>query len=375
MSLAREWERLVEQVAAMDSTEPLPPEFFAAEYLPRDQEVPAELLEHIRAGIPTFEAEARATFQSQMTPEEGYHAEPAVSRHISRMVSGGMHGATTGERETSEYKNSGNDDDLINASREEGPNFFEAYKAHATSTAISGDKGAGKKDLALALGGGNAKAANLPCLIGTASRLTSGFLVPEHYLHKHRQLDFTPIILVPASVSSILQLFNIAEFLERGVYVDPPTLFVDPETGAVNVKESKPANVTVSPGSFLDPDKYTVAFRTFRVLDDPRQVKDWKHVCACIVDGKEWQFRDWFPHEPGPIPVSVLFQRVCGFLPYFEEEKLPKALHEWHVQPLALNRRVVKAHAHILQASIFWEHLYTFLDSHEFFRLYSVHAN
>ncbi|ESL11496.1 hypothetical protein TRSC58_00752 [Trypanosoma rangeli SC58] len=110
----------------------------------------------------------------------------------------------------------------------------------------------------------------------------------------------------------------------------------------------------------------------FRVVDDPKQVKNWQHVCACIVDGHEWQFRGWFPNEAVPIPVSELFQRVCGFLPYLEEEKLPTALQQWHVKPLPLTRRVVKSHAHILQASVFWEHLYTFLETHPFFKLFTV---
>ncbi|KEG11160.1 parafibromin [Trypanosoma grayi] len=368
MSLLDEWHRLVEEVASISSTEPLPKDYIPTDFLPGGREVPEALLQLVRAGAAAFDAESRTLFRPQMTPEEGCHAAPVVTRHGAASPS--SFAAPQAGKEGVEDTNNTNGDangDKPQTSMHEGPNFFEAYNAHATATKRNGDK--------VSLAGINlatAAASSVPRSLGTASRLASGFLLPEYYAQKHRQPDFIPIILVPASVSSLLQLFNIREFLERGVYVDPPSLFVDAKTGAVNVQESKPDAVIVTPGSFLDAEKYTVAYKVFRVVDDPKQVKNWQHVCACIVDGNEWQFRGWYPNEATPVPVSELFQRVCGFLPYLEEDKLPSALQQWHVKPLPLTRRVVKAHAHILQASVFWEHLYTFLETHPFFKLYTV---
>ncbi|ORC91386.1 parafibromin [Trypanosoma theileri] len=377
MSLREEWGRLVESVAAMNSTDALPRDFTPAEFLPEGREVPAELLREVRANAAAFDAAARALYRPQMTLEEGFHAAPtpSQSRGAEEDGTGGRqnNNTTTTNNNNNNNNNNTNNNNNNNGNNgglmsEEGPNFFEAYQTHAVAKGNT-DSTATVPFGSTASGVG---VSGVPRAFGSTARLAAGFLLPEYYAQTHRQPDFIPIILVPSSVSSILQLFNIREFLEKGVYIDPPSLFVDAETGAVNVQENKPDAVIVTPGSFLDPQKYTVAYKVFRVVDDPKQVKNWQHVCACIVDGHEWQFRGWFPNEPTAVPVSELFQRVCGFLPYFEEEKLPKALQEWNVKPLSLTRRVVKAHAHILQASVFWEHLYTFLETHPFFKLYTV---
>nr|CCC95598.1 unnamed protein product [Trypanosoma congolense IL3000] len=356
MSIREEWHRLVDEVSAIDSTDPLPQEFVASDFLPSGRGLSAELLNFLRSGAAAFEAEAATLFQPQISVEEGFHAAPISTRC----------GATRPLRSLANDRSEGVSAEAHRLPRHEGPNFYEAYLSHTTAASRSRDNNNPP------LSSATLTANNLRP-IGNASRLASGFLVPEYYAQKHRQLDFTPIILITASVSSALQMFNISDFLERGSYVEPSTRFVDPETGEINVR-SKPDTVIVKPGSFLDPDKYTVAYKEFCVLDDPRHVKNWDHVCACIVDGNEWQFRHWFPGGATQVPVSQLFQRVCGFLPYFEEDMLPKALQEWHVKPLKLTRRVVKSHAHILQASVFWEHLYTFLETHTFFKLYTVPA-
>ncbi|EAN97352.1 putative RNA polymerase-associated protein CDC73 [Trypanosoma cruzi] len=381
MSLREQWCHLVEEVAGINSTDPLPREYTPVEYLPGGRVISEAVLQHIRAAAAEFDAESRALFHPQMTPEEGYHAAPAVAwqgTFSSSLVK--PNGNTTNNNNNSSdddeknnsHNNSGDSGKRPRTSSSEGPNFFEAYRRHVTAAAAATDVKGGSRETLFSAAITAAAGSSASRSLGSASRLASGFLLPEYYSQKHRQPDFIPTILVPASVSSLLQLFNIRDFLERGVYIDPPTLFVDEETGAVNVQESKPDTVIVSPGSFLDTEKYTVAYKMFRVVDDPQQVKNWQHVCACIVDGNEWQFRGWFPNEPAPVPVSELFQRLCGFLPYLEEEKLPKALQQWHVKPLPLTRRVVKSHAHILQASVFWERLYTFLETHPFFKLFTV---
>lgn len=364
MSLQDDWCNLVDSVAAINSAEPLPAEFTAIDFLPGGRELPDALLQHVRAGAAQFDAESRVLFCPQMTVEESYHAAPVAPRSSSVFAFSSPAPSPASPQENNGNRASGSAGDDAEkrptALGHDGPDFFEVYRTHAV---------AARRKAEAATGGGLLRP------LGSASRLASGFMLPEYYSQKHRRLDFIPIIFVPASVSSTLQLLNIRDFLERGVYVDPATLFLDAETGAVNIQDSKPDVVIVSPGSFLDADKYTVAYKMFRVVDDPRQVKNWRHVCACIVDGNEWQFRGWYPNEPASVPVSELLQRVCGFLPYFEEDTLPRALQQWHVKPLVLTRRLVKSHTHILQASVFWEHLYTFLETHHFFKLFTVPNN
>lgn len=111
-------------------------------------------------------------------------------------------------------------------------------------------------------------------MVSSPSRLASGLMDAAYYNSVHRQPDFMPIILVPSSISSPLQLMNIRQFVQHGNYVDPTSLFVDHETGAVYVVDVKPDAVIISPGSFLDRDKYSVAFTQFKVVDDPAKVNN-----------------------------------------------------------------------------------------------------
>ncbi|CBH18029.1 hypothetical protein, conserved [Trypanosoma brucei gambiense DAL972] len=356
MSLREDWGRLVDEVCNMDSTEPLPEEFVPSEFLPGGCELPADLLHYLRSGANAFEAETADLFQPQTSTEEGFHAAPIISRYGTA----GTLRNLVGDR--------GENPRLP---RHEGPNFYEAYRAHAALNAEGGGRNNLTSSASAAAAAGSAGANNILRSIGNGIRINPGFMVPEYHSQRNRKLNFVPLILISASVSSVLQVINIKDFLEDGVYVEPSSRFLNPVTGDMNVEDA-PKHITVRPGSFLDADKYRVAYREFRVVNGPKQVKNWNHVCACIVDGNEWQFNHWFPDEVPSLCVSRLFQRVCGFLPYFEEDKPPKALQDWHVTPLKLTRRVVKSHTHIRQASAFWEHLYLFLDTHPLFKLFTV---
>lgn len=200
-------------------------------------------------------------------------------------------------------------------------------------------------------------------LFGTLQRLTCGIRrtlsCPRHFL---------PIIIVPSGVSSPIQIFNASEFLQEGVYLHPTKTYMNAVTGTTSRQSSKPDNVVVSPGPFFDKDRFKgVAFRKFLVVDDPKDVPNWDHVCACIVNGVSWQFDNWFPAAPRNRDPSLLFSLMRGFLTYFEEDKVPAAVAKWKVQPLVLNRKYVKANAHIAQAFTFWEELYHFLSTNERF--------
>lgn len=338
------WSRIVDRVAAMDSKEELPAEYNLIHFLPDEQPLDADMLAQLRTEGEDFNREAAAQFQTQISFTESCHAKPVLPKFISN---------------PSEV--------VFSLTDTHGPDFYRGYKAVSSASPSSAAASSRQRRRTTAATAMNANSSSSP------SRLASGIMDSQRYQMVHRQPDFMPVIFVPSSVSAPLQLINIRSFLEQGVYVDPISLFVEEETGAVYVTDVKPESVMVNPGSFLDRDTYKVAFRQFRVVDDPAQVTDWSHVCACLVEGKEWQFAGWYPDErSSACQPSQLFNRVRGFLPYFEEDKVPPATQQWRVQPLLLTRRGVKAHQHILQASVFWEQLYTFLDEHPFFRWYTV---
>ena len=199
--------------------------------------------------------------------------------------------------------------------------------------------------------------------------------------------DFQPIILISPLTNAPLQVYNVGTFLHNGRYEDPQRKWLNKD-GTVN-RVATPQGITIAPNSFLNSTKYRSSFRKFLVYDDVTKLtpEQWPHVCAAIVSDELWQFDGWFP--PGSVDratgfqgekdkltqPSVLFDNICGFLPYFEEDVQSQRLKEWRVKPVVLTRRAMKGGgAHIRQASEFWEHLYNFLDTHPRFRHYCLPA-
>ncbi|CAC9551559.1 conserved hypothetical protein [Leishmania infantum JPCM5] len=339
------WFDAIDATAAMTSTEPLQPaaEYTADSYLPPlslagDQ---ADFFAQLRDLDRGFAEAAPSLFLPQMTLEEACHAKPSFYQTFR------------GEREITETTFQ----PLPLKQRDEAGQ-------EADGSAVNGRHGSRRRRQ------------EAPAQSRGTAPLYGGFLGQEAMSPStavQRKPDFMPIILVPSAATAPLQLMNIKQFLEHGAYVDPATLYVDLETGIVNIRDSKPRSVIVKPGSFHDPHKYHVAFRQFRVVDDPDEVDDWSQVCGCIVEGKLWQLKGWYPHEqPQSRHPSRLFSRIRAFLAYFEEDKVPPQCREWNVQSLALTRNLLKDQVHIALASQFWEQLYTFLDEHPMFSRYTI---
>jgi parafibromin len=337
------WADAIDATAAMTSTDPLHP---ASEYTPNSYLPPlptafgdADFFAQLRELDKTSSEAAPSLFFPQMTMEEACHAKPSFYQTFR------------GEREVAETTFQ---PQPLLPSRRDGDDAGAAGGRHSSRRRLQeGDA----------------------TVLGTAPRY-GGFLGQQAMSPStavQRKPDFMPILLVPSAATAPLQLINIKQFLERGAYVDPASLFIDQETGMANIRDSKPHSVVVRPGSFHDPHKYHVAFRQFRVVDDPDEVDDWAHVCGCIVEGKLWQLQGWYPAEPPQSrSPSRLFTRIRAFLAYFEEDKVPPQCREWKVQSLPLTRNLLKDQVHIALASLFWETLYTYLDEHPMFRHYTI---
>ena len=199
----------------------------------------------------------------------------------------------------------------------------------------------------------------------------------------NRQVNFRPIILVQNSTTVPVQLWNVVRLLQEGTYVDPRYYYRQgdgatqgPEALAAVEVMKKPTEAFVTPGDMYHVERRTrhkVKFNEFRVLDDPTAVTNWDHVCACFVgSGKESQFELFFPDQPKMRALGQLFNRIRGFFPHFEEDRVPPNLKAWQVFPMPLTRKQTKQYAHARTVAFFWEELYAFLDSHPFFRLYTI---
>lgn len=364
----------------------------------------------------SFEDAAQRWFQPQMTMTESLHAKPLVPHFSSHAMDQLQQqqlppppsGRQRKARRTEDGSGSAGDKDEVEenawpaplANTVEGPNFLRLLQLSepgamstssssvlsAAGTTIAGgassssqlkgrkSTGGGRHSALSSLAPSTVSPPLLPPMrAGLSNRLNSGFVNPQFYAAIHRQPNFMPIILVPAVVTAPIQLMNVKRFLEEGVYTDPTTFFIDHETGAASLMQSKPELEVVSAELFKRNLATRVAFTKFRVVDDPAQIEHWEHVCAALVTGQEWEFQTWFPQEHRSLcQPSHLFNRISGYLAYFEENKIPQAVQQWNVQALILTKRVVKAQQHIRLAAQFWETLFNFLDRHPLFNKFTV---
>lgn len=428
----KDWCAIVDHVAAEERRDPLPSSYTTESFLPEDAgttTLPAltNTLVHAliqqewarnKQDLPpspgaaaeddrndpvlcSFEDAAKRWFQPQMTMTESLHAKPLVPHFSSHAMDQLQRlppppSSISGrQRKSRRTEGSHNEDDTEHeespfANVVEGPNFLQLVQqsvdsatASSMSSSLSSSAPASRpattrwsgrhfstsqRSDRSALG-----AAVPPMRAPLSTRLNSGFVNPLFYAAIHRQPNFMPIVLVPAAVTAPIQLMNVKRFLEEGVFADPTTFFIDHETGAASVMQSKPEWEVVSSERFKRNLTTRVAFTKFRVVDDPSQIENWEHVCAALVTGQEWEFQTWFPQEHRSLcQPSHLFNRISGYLAYFEENKIPLAVQQWNVHALILTKRVVKAQQHIRLAAQFWDTLFSFLDRHPLFNKFTV---
>lgn len=376
-----EWETLVDLVAADVSTDtstiiPKGNQYDFATVLPRA--VSSELREHLRSSASLLDALRCSVFQPQVSIEEGFHAKPIPIR-ITDLFANNIGSGNVG------IPQDGNSHRVASLDTKDAAANGKPLDRNTPRNGSSGvDKAATflerkAVDIASTVHAivqripkqiENLRTEDLP--MGSVNRLTSGFRRQRLLDQRYPKPDFVPVIFVPSAASAPIQLFNVREFLEEGVYVHPTKSYMSSINGGTTREEARPENVIVTPGAFFSADSLkTCAFRKFRVVDDPRQVDDWNHVCACIVTGVDWQFAEWFPGKGSDMrSPSLLFDFMRGFLAYFEEDRVPPAVQQWKVHPLVLTRKYVKTNAHIAQAFSFWEELYKFISVNSRFAHY-----
>ena len=142
-----------------------------------------------------------------------------------------------------------------------------------------------------------------------------------------------PIIVVPASVTSLLNLYNIKSFLKDQKF-----------TSVEEVRKSnpsKPQHVSLEYGGI-----------TYRIVDSVHrfQKADWDNVVAVIVQGPLWQFKDWKWNSPVEI-----FTNVKGFFIHYEDAPIDPTIKGWDIVRLPIGRN--KRHLDKQAVFQFWEAL------------------
>lgn len=164
------------------------------------------------------------------------------------------------------------------------------------------------------------------------------------------QPKMTPLILVPPSMSTLLNMHNIKRFLEDGVFVPPE------EARAAN--PNKEAYVRILRREGRDPTrpvKYHVTDR------DPTRKEDWERLVSVGVLGKSWQFKRW-PYKGASSGDMVdTFLKVAGVYFHYADEPIDPLITQWNVKLIPISRHS-RAKDEAAQRA-FWEYMDGFVAS------------
>lgn len=176
---------------------------------------------------------------------------------------------------------------------------------------------------------------------------------PHHRPNVKTKPDGPPIIIVPSASQTLLNTFNVKEFLEDGVYVSPE----------VKVK-----------GMAKKVDIVFVQRKMGRERPVPYEVrdkvqgltsKDWERVVAIFVLGKDWQFKGW------PFSDRVeIFNKFMGVFLRFEDDSVESAkqVMQWNVKIINLSKH--KRHQDKTAVLNFWQGLDSYIQSRKLNLLY-----
>ncbi|KAG0000038.1 accessory factor associated with RNA polymerase II [Modicella reniformis] len=144
----------------------------------------------------------------------------------------------------------------------------------------------------------------------------------------------TPIIVVPAALTSMLTMYNAKQFLEDQSFVDSLEIR--------NKGDPKPARLAVEHRK-----------KQYHILDNADNLKpdDWDRVIAVFTAGAEWQFKRWKWSKP-----IELFAHVKGFHLKWADEQPKENITSWNVEVFSLNRH--QRHGDRATVTELWDHLH-----------------
>eukprot|EP00941_MAST-03F_sp_MAST-3F-sp1_P001988 g1988.t1 len=139
-----------------------------------------------------------------------------------------------------------------------------------------------------------------------------------------------PIIVVPATLSAMLTLFNATDFLQHAKYV--------PSKDKKKAGTRKPTKVWVTHKC-----KNGVELK-FRVVDSVRWMKpnDYKRIVCVVAQGQSWQFKGWkIGGKKGKstnVTPSDVFSKAMGMYVRYDNMIVPEVVKEWKIPVLTISK-------------------------------------
>lgn len=155
--------------------------------------------------------------------------------------------------------------------------------------------------------------------IASANRPTTT-VKPQQSTRPTERRDIIPIIVVPATPTASITLYNARQFLEEGRYL--------------TLTEAKSEGITKENSLFFE-HKFTSQRVRVQIVDNPTRLSpaDWDRVMAVFVQGNTWQFKGWKWETP-----VELFQSVRGFVLDFDDKEIDSKIANWNVTRITINR-------------------------------------
>lgn len=173
-------------------------------------------------------------------------------------------------------------------------------------------------------------------------KITDARMVKPGY---RKRTSTVPIIIIPATTTSLINMYNAAAILQDHTYVEGKA--DRPRDNEIMIQRKK------SDG--------THAF--YKILDNPLKLdpEDWNRVVGVFVQGPAWQFKGW-PWNGSPVEI---FSRIKGFHLKWDESKLDDNVAKWNVHVLELSRN--KRHLDKANLLKFWSSLDNFMTKYKSF--------
>lgn len=146
-----------------------------------------------------------------------------------------------------------------------------------------------------------------------------GSKIPPSITSQSKTSRKEPIIILSPSASSLLNMANVKEFLENGVFVPTPLSSNAPELQRISRNSA-----------VLGPMKFLVVKSV-----DKFKPEYWDRVIAVFVTGQAWQFKSYQWSDP-----NVLFQKVLGFALTYKGDPIPPNVKQWNVKIEVLDRNL-----------------------------------
>lgn len=158
-----------------------------------------------------------------------------------------------------------------------------------------------------------------------------------------KRTSTVPIIIIPATPTSLINMYNAASILQDLTYIDV-----------------KPGSKPAESEKLIQRKKPDGTHVFYKLIDNPVRLEreDWARVVAVFVQGQAWQFKGW----PLGSPVDI-FSKIKGFHLKWDEVKLEKTVDQWNVEVLELSRH--RRHLDKAVMLRFWSSLDQYMMKHK----------